>query len=436
MPSTGHSAFPRRDVINLCAFIFLADVFSGLLAPTFSLYAANLGASVVLIGLLASVAGLTATFSAVPLGLLSDRLGRRPLLLVGMLAWALAMLTFALAPNAYALLPGKILTGVAMILTFAIGTALLGDLTEGPARGYAFGLYATAMGLGFAVGAMLGGLIGSRYGLGVTYQVAAALAAGGLVFGWRTLTALPARGFSSEAASLRRWPARRQLAVVLGNPNLALACLAGLLQTAAFGGAVTTFFPLYGDRLFIGPAVIGTMFSLRSFISTGARLPMGFLAASTSTGAVMALSLGLIGLALLGIGQSASPTWLALFLVAEGIGFGGFVTAGQAFIAEHAADEVRGTAIGVNRTVSGLGNTVSPLALGAVASTWGIAAVFRLTGVFVIAGALVIAAALYLQGRRGGTFGEPSRPPGDAPADTEVTARLGPPEAEPSRRRI
>lgn len=89
-------------------------------------------------------------------------------------AAGVAALTFSLAPNAYLLIPGRVLTGLATILTFTIGAALLGDLTRGPERGYAFGLYATAMGLGFAVGPLVGGLLRESYGIATVALATAA----------------------------------------------------------------------------------------------------------------------------------------------------------------------------------------------------------------------------------------------------------------------
>jgi MFS family permease len=81
--------------------------------------------------------------------------------------------------------------------------------------------------------------------------------------------------------------------------------------------------------------------------------------------------------------------------VIEGIGFGGFVTTGQAFVAEHSSGESRGTAIGIYRASSGVGNTVSPLVLGVVASTWGLNAVFQLTSAMLLVGVAVFAMVIY-----------------------------------------
>jgi len=132
----GYRSALGRDLLSLYLFVFIADTLAGLIAPSLPVYAHALGSSTLTIGILNSSAGMTALLCAVPFGIASDVVGRRPLLLAGMLAWALATLTFSLAPTALLLLPGSIFVGVATILSFAIGAACLGDITSGRERRY------------------------------------------------------------------------------------------------------------------------------------------------------------------------------------------------------------------------------------------------------------------------------------------------------------
>ena len=136
----------RKEILTICAVVFLADNVAGVLLATFSLYAASLGASVVLVGLLTSLTGLTSLVSSIPVGIASDRIGRSRVLLGGMTGMAMSMLLFALAPSAPWLMPGRLLFGVAMVAAFWIAAAYLGDIVAGPGRGVAFGMMTTAMG--------------------------------------------------------------------------------------------------------------------------------------------------------------------------------------------------------------------------------------------------------------------------------------------------
>ena len=102
----------RRDVVSICSVIFLADIVSGILSPTFSLYAQSLGASLAFIGALSSIAGLTQLLTSMPIGALSDRHGRKIVLTLGMLTFAATTTLYALAPNAVLLIPGRVLAGL------------------------------------------------------------------------------------------------------------------------------------------------------------------------------------------------------------------------------------------------------------------------------------------------------------------------------------
>lgn len=379
----------RRDIVALCVFIFMADSLSGTVIPTFSIYAQGLGASLVLIGVLSSAVGITSLITAVPAGMLSDRVGRRRVLLFGMLVWAASLISFAIVDEPYLLFPGRVLMGAAIILTFGIGAAYLGDITSGEERGPAFGLYATAMGLGFAVGPLIGGPIADNFGIQWSYAFGAGVAIAGFFFGLNYLPRDPVRAEPAPGDdTAEEAPKHPGFIKVLIYPPLLLASVAVFLQSTAFMGAIQNFFPLYGqDVAVISAGFIATMFSVRAFASTGVRLPMGMFATRITTAGVMSLSLLLMGLALIGISQTVDPLVLTILLALEGIGFGGFVTAGQAYIAEISTNQTRGAAMGIYRMAAAAGSAGGPVLLGVIASQWSLGTVFLLTGVFVLIGA-------------------------------------------------
>ena len=159
----------NKELLVLCFMIFTADIVSGIVSPTFSLYATSLGASLALIGVLSAVVGLTRILSSVPIGLIADAKGRKNVLSAGMLFHAAATFLYAAVPNPYLLLPIRILTGWAIISTFFMGVAYLGDVVASHERGLAIGLYTTFMGLGFTIGSLIGGALVATYGYAVCY---------------------------------------------------------------------------------------------------------------------------------------------------------------------------------------------------------------------------------------------------------------------------
>ena len=118
----------RREVVDICVLIFIADVVTGVQTPLFSLYTTSLGASLGLLGLITAVLGLTRLVSALPVGMLSDRLDRKTVLVGGMIAFAVSFVLYAVAPTAGLLVVPRVVMAIAMVATFPLGIAYIGDV--------------------------------------------------------------------------------------------------------------------------------------------------------------------------------------------------------------------------------------------------------------------------------------------------------------------
>lgn len=107
------------------------------------------------------------------LGGLSDQFGRRPVLLISLLGFALDYILLAFAPNLAWLFVGRLIAGV-MGASFTTGTAYIADISTPEKRAQNFGMVGAAFGLGFIIGPVVGGLLG-QYGPRVPFMVAAGL---------------------------------------------------------------------------------------------------------------------------------------------------------------------------------------------------------------------------------------------------------------------
>ena len=377
----------RTEVVALCLVAFLADIMSGVLSASFSLHAEDLGASVAFVGVLTAITGLIALALAIPVGVLSDALGRRRVLIGGMSLFTSSLVVLAFAPSAAWLVPGRLLLGAGMVASFWIAAAWLGDVVSAAERGVAFGLFTTCMGLGFAVGPALGGWITDRADLRAAYLVGASAGIVGISI---VLTVLR-RGGAPSGPVTGSTAARLRRALQAGRSRVLLAVsIANVLSAIGFGGAVATMFPLHARDLGVTDAAIGTLFALRALASTCVRLPSG--AATTQLGSrtvlTAALAIELVAVALLGAGGSRA--FFALLLALEGIGYGAFLASSQAYIAENSAPETRGAAMGFFSMIGGVGNTLAPLALSAVGAIFGISVVFPVAAAAMAIGLVVI----------------------------------------------
>ncbi|MCH7344193.1 TCR/Tet family MFS transporter [Pelomonas sp. CA6] len=124
-------------------------------------------------------AAMQFVFSPV-LGALSDRLGRRPVLLFSLAGAAINYLVMAFAPQLWMLLLGRAIAGLSSA-NMAVATAYITDVSAPEQRARRFGLFNAVFGMGFIVGPVLGGLLGD-FGLRLPFIVAAALNLGNLLF--------------------------------------------------------------------------------------------------------------------------------------------------------------------------------------------------------------------------------------------------------------
>lgn len=137
------------------------------------------------------------------LGSLSDRYGRRPVLLVSLAVMVLDYLLMAIAHTIWLLLAARIIAGIAAA-TYSTATAYIADITPPEERGAKFGLIGAGFGIGFVLGPVIGGLL-AGIDTRAPFYAAAALALANLIFGAlilpETVTAATRRAFSLKRAN-------------------------------------------------------------------------------------------------------------------------------------------------------------------------------------------------------------------------------------------
>ncbi len=174
------------------------------------------------IGLFGTIWALMQFFCSPIMGALSDRFGRRPVLLVSAFGLGLDYILLALAPNLGWLIVGRVITGITAA-SFSTAQAYLADITTPENRSAAFGMFGAAFGLGFVLGPVAGGLL-SDIDLRLPFWVSAVLTLANALYGFFILPeSLPKE---------KRMPFRWSRANPLGSLKL-LASKTGLLPMAA-----------------------------------------------------------------------------------------------------------------------------------------------------------------------------------------------------------
>lgn len=170
-----HSDAAKKKILSVAFVTMFLDLLGfGLIIPIQPFYAESFGATPAVVTLLGG-AYSAMQFIFIPVwGRISDRIGRRPVILISVIASSIGHLFFGLAGSLTALFAARLLTGIGNA-NIATVQALIADSTEGHERTKGMGLVGAAFGLGFIVGPALGGFF-VRWGLAAPAYVASAMA--------------------------------------------------------------------------------------------------------------------------------------------------------------------------------------------------------------------------------------------------------------------
>jgi MFS family permease len=242
----GQFAWRGSPVSFLFVTVFVDMIGYGIVVPLLPFYAREYATGALLVGLLGSLYAAMQFVGGPFLGGLSDRYGRRPVLLTCLLGASLAYLTLGLAQTLTGLVLAVVLAGGASG-TLATAQAYIADSTSPEDRAKGLGLIGAAFGLGLMAGPALGGLL-SLQSLGAPAFAASALALANTAFGYLILPeSLPPR-LRRRVPLLRLNPVS-QLAGVLRVRDVRPLLLGVLLLNLAFAGLVSNF-PLFANARF------------------------------------------------------------------------------------------------------------------------------------------------------------------------------------------
>ncbi len=160
-------------VIALIAMLRMFGLFA--LLPVLSLHAATLaGQTPILIGLAVGAYGLTQAGLQIPMGALSDRIGRMPVIIAGLGIFAIGSIVAALGDTIWEVIIGRLLQGAGAIS--ATLTALIADSTREQVRTRSMAVFGIGIGLSFIIALIIGPLLAARYGVPALFWTGAGLA--------------------------------------------------------------------------------------------------------------------------------------------------------------------------------------------------------------------------------------------------------------------
>ncbi len=389
-PSTGTGN--RRSLAVLLLVVFVDMVGFGIIIPFLPFWAENFGATEDLVALLMSIYSAFQFVFAFPLGWLSDRIGRKPVLLVSLAGSVIGFSMLAFADTLWMIFLARAVGGV-MGANISVAQAYIADITPREDRAKGMGMLGAAFGFGFIVGPALGGVLAgsdpAKPDYFTTFLFAAAVSALALVLGLVFLRE-PARHRAPETGGLL---ARlKDFALIAVYPGVALPILAATIIGIAMAGLESTW-ALWTNRAHgWGPKENGYFFAyigvIMVIVQAGlvGRLVKRFGAAPLIGFAVLVLAAGMFL-------TPFSLTMPVLFLsgACVAIGYGLCNPALNALTSTNAPAEHQGKVMGVLQSSQSLARIIGPAIAGLLFANLGRdAPYFTAAAILVVAFFLVL----------------------------------------------
>ncbi|WP_371223270.1 TCR/Tet family MFS transporter [Roseovarius sp. 2305UL8-3] len=292
------------------------------------------------------------------IGNLSDRFGRRPILLISLFVMAADYIVMALAGSIWLLLVGRIVGGITAA-THSTASAFMADTLPPEKRGQGFGMVSAAFGLGFVLGPLIGGILGDL-GTRAPFYAAAALAGANFLFG---LLILP-ETVTDENRRPFRWRRANPLgafANVSALPGLGRMLIVFFLYQVSFNvyPVIWSYYTTaqFGwDSSMIGVSLAA--FGISMAIVQGGLIRLALSKLGERRTVFLGFVFGIVSFILLAIVTSG---WLALVLTPIAAMAAMAAPAIQALMSRETAADAQGELQGVIASVSALAMIVSPL---------------------------------------------------------------------------
>ncbi len=348
--------------------VFVAVLGFSLVAPFFPHYVMDLGASYTMLGFIVSVYGAVQLFTQIPIGRLSDQMGRKKILLLGLATFSFLPLFYVYAKSAEALLLIRALGGLGASAVWPIAMALIIDQAKAENRGAAMGRYNAAFFFALALGPLIGGMLYDHLGLNAPFYLWAILGAiSFLVVYFRV------KEPEKISVMMGALPSRRNETLIAPGYHLTfLACSSVVLWAGVVGGFNFTMLPSFAAGLGFNATDVGVIYlvyggSTALFnIYFGRQADRGAKKRLIFTGCL----LGALSFAALPLAEGMIT--VTFLFAGLGMGLGMASPAAAALIADTTSASRRGEVYGIFNTARMSGVVIGPLIAGLTADLHGV----------------------------------------------------------------
>jgi len=362
----------RGFIVNLSIIGFLA-IFSTTISknPVLPLYASSLGADDTLIGLISAVSPLAGILFSFPVGVISDHLGRRKVLLISGVVFLIAPLLYLFISDPLMLIPVRFFHGMATAILGPVVSAIIAERFT-MTKGERIGQYSSATLYGRTIAPLTGGLLISLFALTpglFRYQSVyiVAFCAGLIVFVLIYRISDDKRG---KIAGISPDIFIRSLKVFWADCRLRATASVDMATYFIFG-AFETFLPVYLSQLGIEAYLIGIIFAIQVLSIALTKPIFGKVADQKDPRYQIIAGLFMLGLSVSVIPLSPDILYLLMITLISGLGMSLSTVATTKFIADIAQKEEIGASMGALSSIMDIGHSTGPFITGVIITASG-----------------------------------------------------------------
>jgi DHA1 family multidrug resistance protein-like MFS transporter len=388
----------NRILAWICVLIFINQLGFGSIIPTVPLYALTFDVPLSAIGLTIAAYGLARFLVGVPVGLISDKYGRRHALALGGIITVVGNVLCALAPSYLPFLVARFIAGLGAGFVVTASQIMLADISTPDRRGRIMATYSGVFAFAVGMGPLPGGLLADWYGLSAPFWAYSLMGAGAAAVAWfrvpetkflRTATG----GAPADPAVEARKPSfAGQMRLLMGRPGFMLVSLVGFSNFFARTGGLFNVIPVLGQqRLGLGPDQIGFGLAMISVMAVFLSYPSGVLADRFGRKPLIVPSTLLTGLSFVFFLYAPTYLWFLAACTVWAIATGFGSSAPSAYAADITPPGMNAAAMSSFRAIAETGYVIGPLLLGAIADLFGAEVALGFTSVFLCIVALLFA---------------------------------------------
>ncbi|MCJ7444446.1 MAG: MFS transporter [Methanotrichaceae archaeon] len=348
--------------------VFVAVLGISLVAPIFPMYVMGLGASYTQLGFIVSIYGAVQLHIQIPIGRLSDHIGRKGLILLGLMSFTIMPPLYIYATNVYSLIPIRVLGGIGASAVWPLAMVLIVDQASREKRGSAMGWYNAVFYSALALGPLMGGWLYDQFGLEAPFYFWALLGLVSVIIVFKKVDDPGKQVLTANRPIVHK----TDKLIVQGFFATFLACCGVVMLAGIVGGFNFTMLPSYASQLGLSATEIGLLYlvfgssTAISNIQFGKQADKGKRKLLIFSGCVLST----VSFALLL--EAVTLVQVVILLATLGIGLGMGSPAAAALIADAARPSRRGEIFGIFNTSRMAGIVIGPLIAGLTADRYGV----------------------------------------------------------------